>query len=569
MKKQHNWFLNLIQTNLDKIFETSSRFRRYRRLRLALLFAMIGIAMIPMLNVSALGYFQYLDLLQQSEKEQLEWNLEGAKKTIEAFVGELQSVVKFVARDDRYEELLKQEALVDLFARLQHEYKGFVDLGVIDCEGVQRTYVGPYNLLGKNYTEHKWFHHVLTSEIYISNVFLGYRKVPHFVVAVSNQIDESGKQWVLRATINAETLQTFISTINTKAADDIFIVDESGVLQTSTSNFGNVLDVYTSPDRMDQSILHTFAPLENTPWTLVLIKKGYVHGEDWASFKHRLFIISLSFAVISLFVSYLIVTVLIEHLRNSDKRSQQILSKAEHTNKLASIGRLATGVAHEVNNPLAVIQQNAGLIQDLLEMVEKSQYSDTLDKSLKAVQNAVDRCKVITHRLLGFARRMDVSLEDIDINSLLQEVLGFLEKEAIYNYIKVETSFDENIPHIYSDRGQLQQVFLNIINNAIDAIGKDGVIFIRSGMSDENYIELEICDSGCGIEEDSIETIFEPFYTTKEVGKGTGLGLSITYGLVKQLGGTIKVDSIVGQGSIFTIILPINYTELRKGNQDG
>ncbi|MBW1791524.1 MAG: two-component sensor histidine kinase, partial [Deltaproteobacteria bacterium] len=239
------------------------------------------------------------------------------------------------------------------------------------------------------------------------------------------------------------------------------------------------------------------------------------------------------------------------------------------TNKLASIGRLATGVAHEVNNPLAVIQQNAGLIQDLLEMVEKSQYSDTLDKSLKAVQNAVDRCKVITHRLLGFARRMDVSLEDIDINSLLQEVLGFLEKEAIYNYIKVETSFDENIPHIHSDHGQLQQVFLNIINNAIDAIGKDGVILIRSGMYDENHIELEICDSGCGIEEDSIETIFEPFYTTKEVGKGTGLGLSITYGLVKQLGGTIKVDSIVDRGSIFTIILPINYTELRKGNQDG
>ncbi|MCK5194805.1 MAG: two-component sensor histidine kinase, partial [Desulfobulbaceae bacterium] len=241
----------------------------------------------------------------------------------------------------------------------------------------------------------------------------------------------------------------------------------------------------------------------------------------------------------------------------------------EHSNKLASIGRLATGVAHEVNNPLAVIQQNAGLIQDLLELEEKSQYSDTLNKSLKAVQNAVDRCKVITHRLLGFARRMDVSLEDIDMNLLLQEVLGFLEKEAIYSYIKVETALNENIPHIHSDRGQLQQVFLNIINNAIDAIGKDGLIFIRSGMYDENYIELEICDSGCGIEEDSIEHIFEPFYTTKEVGKGTGLGLSITYGLVKQLGGTIKVNSIIDRGSIFTVILPINYTELRKGYQDG
>lgn len=569
MGKKRNWFSAVIQSALDKILESSSPSKRYRHLRLTLLFAMIGISMIPLISVAGLGYFEYQDLLQQSEKEQLQWNLEGAKKSIEAYVGKLQSVLNFVARSDRYEELLTQDAAEDLFVRFQEHCPCFADLGVIDSKGVQRTYVGPYNLLGKNYSEQKWFHQTLTREVYISNVFLGYREIPHFVMAVSNQIDDSDEQWVLRVTINAETLQEFISKINTKAADDIFILNENNVLQTSTVNYGSVLESFSAPDRTDDSILQASTPLENTTWKLVLIKKGYIHGEDWASFQHSLLIHFLSFFVISFFVSFILVAVLIGHMRDSDNRNKEILAKAEHSNKLASIGRLATGVAHEVNNPLAVIQQNAGLIQDLLEFVEKSQYSNTLDKSLLAVQNAVNRCKVITHRLLGFARKMDVSLEDIDINPLLQDVLGFLEKEAMYNYIKVETSFDENIPHIHSDRGQLQQVFLNIINNAIDAIGKDGVILIRSGMYDENHIELEICDSGSGIEEDSIETIFEPFYTTKEVGKGTGLGLSITYGLVKQLGGTIKVDSIVDWGSIFTVILPINYTELRKGNQDG
>lgn len=535
--------------------------RRYRKLRIALLFAMIGISMIPLSNVAGLGYFQYEDLLKKSEKEQLQWNLNGAKKSIETFVGELQSVVNFVARDDRYEELLKQEALEDLFARLQEGYKGFVDLGVIDCQGVQRSYVGPYNLKGKNYSGQDWYEQANIKKVYISNVFLGYRQVPHFVIKVANEIDDTGRQWVLRATINAETLQEFTSKINTKAADEIFIVDDGGVLQTSTTSYGKVLDVYTSPDRMDDSILTVFAPLENTPWTLVLVKKGYIHGEDWASFQKRLLIIFLSFMVICLFVSFIIVSILIEHMRNSDKRNQEIQAKAEHSNKLASIGRLATGVAHEVNNPLAVIQQNAGLIQDLLEMVEKNKYSSTLDKSLLAVQNAVNRCKVITHRLLGFARRMDVSLEDIDVNELVKEVLGFLDKEAMYNYINIETTFSEDLPHIHSDRGQLQQVFLNIINNAIDAIGKDGVILIRSGTFDDNHIELEICDSGTGIDPDALEHIFEPFYTTKEVGKGTGLGLSITYGLVKQLGGRIKVDSIIDKGTIFTVILPIHYAE--------
>ena len=138
MKKKSNWLSTIIQNILDNLLEASSPLKRYRKLRLALLFAMIGISIIPMLNVAGLGYFQYEDLLKQSEKEQLEWNLEGAKKTIEAFVGELQSVVNFVARDDRYDELLTQEALEDLFVRLQDGYKGFVDLGVIDGQGVQR-----------------------------------------------------------------------------------------------------------------------------------------------------------------------------------------------------------------------------------------------------------------------------------------------------------------------------------------------------------------------------------------------------------------------------------------------
>jgi two-component system, NtrC family, sensor kinase len=561
MEKKRNWLSSIIQSTLDNILESASPTKRYRRLRLTLLFAMVGISMIPLINVAGLGYFEYQDLLQQSEKEQLQWNLEIAKKSIEAYVGKLQSVLNFVARGDRYEELLTQDAIEDLFVRLQIHCPCFVDLGVIDSTGMQRTYVGPYNLLGKNYHEQEWFHHTLTSEVYISNVFLGYREIPHFVMAVSNQIADSDAQWVLRVTINAETLQQFISEINTKAADDIFIVGENDVLQTTTVNYGNVLESYSAPDKTDDSILQAFAPLENTTWKLVLIKKGYIHGDDWASFQQRLLIIFVSFSAICLYVSFVIVAVLIGHLRSSDKRNRQILSKAEHTNKLASIGRLATGVAHEVNNPLAVIQQNAGLIQDLLEMVEKTKYSDTVDKSLLAVQNAVNRCKVITHRLLGFARRMDVSLEDIDVNDVLKEVLGFLDKEAMYNYIKIETRFLEDLPLIHSDRGQLQQVFLNITNNAIDAIGKDGTILICSGMNGANHIEVEICDSGSGIDSDVVEHIFEPFYTTKEVGKGTGLGLSITYGLVKQLGGQLKVDSIPDTGTIFTVILPIKYTE--------
>jgi two-component system NtrC family sensor kinase len=156
---------------------------------------------------------------------------------------------------------------------------------------------------------------------------------------------------------------------------------------------------------------------------------------------------------------------------------------------------------------------------------------------------------------------MDVVYERIDINALLQEVLGFLEQEALFNHIYFELVFDENLPMIFSDRGQLQQVFLNIINNGIDAIGNDGEIVLTTSSKDNATIDVSVCDNGPGMNSEIIKRIFDPFFSTKEAGKGTGLGLSITYGLVKKLGGHISVDSQVDQGTTFTVSLPVNFTQ--------
>jgi two-component system NtrC family sensor kinase len=213
-------------------------------------------------------------------------------------------------------------------------------------------------------------------------------------------------------------------------------------------------------------------------------------------------------------------------------------------------------VAHEINNPLAIIDQKSGLMQDLLGLTEDFKYKDKFYTSIAGIQNGVSRCKVITHRLLGFARRMDVILEEIKLNELIQEVLNFLEKEAMYNRIRMELHFQQDLPTIYCDRGQLQQIFLNIVNNAIDAIGKDGLISIDSRLQGPDVL-VKIKDSGPGIPPNILQHIFDPFFTTKAPGKGTGLGLSITYGLVKKLGGDITVSSEIGKGATFDIRLPI------------
>jgi two-component system NtrC family sensor kinase len=247
-------------------------------------------------------------------------------------------------------------------------------------------------------------------------------------------------------------------------------------------------------------------------------------------------------------------------IRKADEMQMTMLQEAEHTDKLASIGRLAAGVGHEINNPLAIINQKTGLAEDLILISPDFEHKKAIEGCLKVIDQSVERCKAITHRLLGFARRADVHNEILQVNDVIKEVMQFLENSLMHNRIRLELQLQENLPLISSDHLQLQQIFLNIINNAIDAIGKDGLVTIMSHLV-AGEVRVVIQDNGSGIDSEILPHIFEPFFTTKETGKGTGLGLSITYGLVKKLGGDITVRSHIGQGTAFTITLPIHSEE--------
>jgi two-component system NtrC family sensor kinase len=253
---------------------------------------------------------------------------------------------------------------------------------------------------------------------------------------------------------------------------------------------------------------------------------------------------------------------MVNRVREADLKRDALLHNVEYTNKMASIGRLATGVAHEINNPLAIINEKAGLVKDLALRMEDFPQKEKIIKHVDSLLANVERCSTITHRLLGFAKRMDVSLETINLELLIREVLGFLDKEASYRNISVHFHIPEGFPSIQSDRGQLQQVFLNIINNAFAAMKEGGRIDISMREErDEDAVAVIIKDNGHGISREDLPRIFEPFFTTKKEG-GVGLGLSITYGIVEKLGGRIGVESAVGQGTEFTVVLPAKKTRL-------
>jgi signal transduction histidine kinase len=246
---------------------------------------------------------------------------------------------------------------------------------------------------------------------------------------------------------------------------------------------------------------------------------------------------------------------MVNRVREADLKRAALFHKVEYTNKMAAIGRLGAGVAHEINNPLSIINQKAGLLKDYITMAEELPPKETLLGLVDSVLKSVDRCGGITHRLLGFAKHMEVQWDNIDLDELLRDVLGFLEKEASYRSITIDFIYPEKPPTIVSDRAQLQQVFLNIINNAFAAMEDGGHLEIGILAVGENSVAVSIADDGAGISDEHMSHIFDPFFTTKK-GTGTGLGLSITYGIVQKLGGQVTVKSKLGAGTTFTVTLP-------------
>jgi two-component system NtrC family sensor kinase len=213
---------------------------------------------------------------------------------------------------------------------------------------------------------------------------------------------------------------------------------------------------------------------------------------------------------------------------------------------------LAAGVAHEVNNPLGGILALTGLT------VEDMPKDDPKRENLEEVIRQTERCRDIVKGLLEFSRQSKGNTEAVDLNKVLEETLSLIGKQALFFNINLDCQLEPELPPVVADRSQFQQVFINILMNAVQAMNERGTITIKTRhKSADNSVEVAISDTGKGIPPEDIGRIFDPFFTTKAGGHGTGLGLSIAYGIVTTHGGHISVQSEVGKGSTFTIRVPV------------
>jgi two-component system NtrC family sensor kinase len=548
---------------------------RYIKLKKDIILITLMVSVAPLIFLGIGLYYQFAGVIAEKTEAKVMSLARSHRSAIEIFLRERTSILATIADTHNFAFLSQPQNLAEVFNVINRRADGLglVDMGIIDTNGNQLVYVGPYDLKGLNYYQQPWFSEVMSKGRYISDVFMGYRQVPHFIIAVRGH--DKDRSYIIRATIDSEVFNRLVRTAHAGKRGDAFIVNKEGIFQTNPRFHGAILgksDLVTSafaedtvnfmrrPDGTAQYYAGSW--LKNGEWLLIVSQEA---GEDKASLgstlNRTIFIIGISCLAIVATI-FITTNMMIRRLVSADNELDALNSQLIQSDKMAALGKMATGIAHEINNPLAVIGEKAGWMRDLLseENIQQSENFEEYQRSIDKIEEHVERARKITHNMLGFARRMEPRLDDVDVNGIINQTLELLKNHARINNIEIRRDLQSDLPVIASDQSQLQQVLLNLFNNAIDAIGKNGIIELAT-VSDNRTIEISISDSGSGIPEAVQRRIFDPFFTTKGPGRGTGLGLSISYGIIEKMGGTLTFTSRENEGTTFVIRLPIQLPE--------
>jgi len=553
-------------------------FTDYRKIWAIGILALVVTALVPLLVVTVIHY----RLLQKSVDSELILRAErltsNARRAVTFFLEERLNALRFTVNEIAYDQLTDTDHLAEILRNLKLGFGGLTDLSVIAHTGTQAAYAGPFNLEGRDYSNQRWFIECQKHHFYVSEIFRGYRDVPHIIIAIKS-FRPDGAFFILRATLDTDRLIQTLASYETGAHAEIFLINRSGIVQTSSKHHGEIFQKMTLPvpsysqrthvamaeDDLGESLIVGYAfistQIADTPFILMVIKHKAGMMQVWQQLRSNInwfvgFAVLIILVVIILTCSYMV-----NLLYRADKSKAQTMALMEQSNQLATIGQLAAGVAHEINNPLALINETAGYVKDLFVLKEQYQRDDELIGYIDDVLDAVERCGTITRQLLGFARKFEVKIQKVKLNEVISDVLVFHNKEAAYRNIKVYVDVTEDMPPIETDRGKLQQILVNLVNNAFQAVDNGCILYIEASPDGADKVRITISDNGCGMPEENLPKIFEPFFTTKEGNQGTGLGLAITYGLVKKLHGEIAVKSKVQEGTTFTITLPIRIGE--------
>ncbi|MBW1766617.1 MAG: GHKL domain-containing protein, partial [Deltaproteobacteria bacterium] len=530
--------------------------------------------------VVIIGYYYFTTSLQANTISKMTRIVEGHCHMIEFFLNERKADLQLIVDSYNFNQISRPEVLQKVFSALQTGSNAFVDLGVFNEAGLHVAYHGPYELVGKIYKEAPWFKEVMNKGWYISDVFLGYRKVPHFIIALV-KIDPH-ETWVIRATIDTLLFNELVEKVRIGKTGEAYIVNKDDIFQTKRRSGGDLMakdpdaTEYATPTEgiktfiekgtTGETYLYATTRMKDNNWLLVVRQERADAFKALRSATYLVIVITVLGGIMMVSLAFYMSSRITRKMERLDEEKAQLNQQLIMASRLAEIGEMSAGFAHEINNPLQIIRVEQALIETILsDLKERGELKPSKDvsevhDSMHQITIQIDRCAKITQALLKFAREKKPAVRKIDLHAFIPETVAMIARKASVDGISLEENIPDDIPFVQGDPAELQQVFVNLLNNAIDAIvakhGSSGGKLELKTQLVNNTVEISIADNGCGISPENMEKVFTPFFTTKPVGKGTGLGLSVCFGIIDKMGGVIDVATEKDKGTTFTIHLP-------------
>jgi two-component system NtrC family sensor kinase len=553
----------------------------YGALKKTILTCMILVPFIPFILVMGIGYYYFTISLETSTISAMKRIVEDHRQMIESFLRERTADLNYILNSESFDYLGQAENLRNVFEHLRKVSNAFVDLGIFNENGLHVAYIGPFQLSGRNYQNTPWFREVMKEGYYISDVFLGYRQIPHFIIAIAKSDTE--QRWVIRATIDTQIFNELVEGVSIGKTGEAYLLDAGGVFQTERRSGGSLtqkdpdyrkygpahdgIKTFLGTDTKGEQYLYATTWLKDKSWLLVVRQKKADAFKSLQKASYLIVLISLAGGAVIIGVAFYLTGRIIWRMERMDAEKNQLGEQLIHAGRLAEIGEMAAGFAHEINNPLQIMKSEHTLISMILadlkakgELIESEDVAD-LEDSVSQIKHQVDRCAEITQAILKFGRKSEPVPEDVVLGTFIPEITGMVAKKASVHGIGMKQNISDSLPPIHGDPSQLQQVMINLLNNAIDAIVarhgfSGGELIVEALPSENNHVDIRISDNGIGIRSENLPKVFTPFFTTKPLGKGTGLGLSVCFGIIHKIGGEMSVDSQENVGTTFTIRIP-------------
>jgi two-component system, NtrC family, sensor kinase len=558
----------------------------YASVKNSILLSMILVPLIPFISALSIGYFYFASSVERSTVATMERIASDHGAMIESFLKERKADLAFITMSYSFRDLRRAEVLEKVYNELQKKSHVYADLGIFDEKGMHVSYHGPYRLTGMDYHDAAWFKEVLRKKYYISDVFEGFRRIPHFIIAVSAQSPEG--TWVIRATIDSKFFNEFVKTVHVGKTGEAYLLNSEGFFQTERRSGGTLMEKdkdfniyreshggvrsFIAKDSGNTKNIYASLWVKDGEWLLVVKQER----NDAFHLLRRALVLILMVMVLGgiliVALAFYITGRVVRRIEKTDEEKGRLSDQLIRAGRYAELGEMATGFAHEINNPLQIMKNERSLLAMLIDEIDpaKREPSESelaanladIRDSLDQINLQVDRCAKITASILKFGRRQEKEYRILDLREVMNEIIQMVEKKAQVHAITIEQEIPDKPLLVNADPAQLQQVLLNLINNAMDSVmtahgAHGGRIIVHIGEDQKDKrIEMAVEDNGTGVSPDLMEKIFAPFFTTKPVGKGTGLGLSVCLGIISDMGGTIRVRNVEGSGARFTVELP-------------